>query len=236
MTLWRSLVRVQARAHTMNIPIIYEDNSLLVINKPAGVAVQVDARSSEDTVLTKIQKTYPAAELVHRLDKDTSGLLLVAKHHAAHEYLKSLFKGRLVKKTYITLVSGIVSKDEGVISLAIARSKKDFRKRVASPRAVKGARPAETHFKVVQRLKEYTLLEVVPKTGRTHQIRSHLASIGHPVACDKLYGGKKYKCPEELGRQFLHAAGLELIAEDKKRICLEADLPSDLKKALGAVR
>lgn len=216
--------------------IMYEDNSLLVINKPAGVPVQVDARSAEHTVLTEIQKAHPAAELVHRLDKDTSGLLLVAKNHATHEYLKSLFKERLIKKTYITLISGIVSKDEGIISLAIARSKKDFRKRVATPRVVEGARPAETHFKIVQRFKEYTLLEVVPKTGRTHQIRSHLASIGHPVACDKLYGGKKYMCPGELGRQFLHASRLEFTAEDKKRIRLEADLPNDLKKALKLLR
>ena len=194
--------------------------------------MQVDARSAESTVLTKIKKTYPEAELAHRLDKDTSGLLLVAKNSASYEFLKSLFKERRIKKTYVALVSGVISKDEGVISLAIARSKKDFRKRVAIPRVVEGARPAETHFKVLNRFKEYTLLEVFPKTGRTHQIRSHLASIGHPVACDELYGGKKYKCPVGLSRQFLHASGLEFVAEDGKRINLEAELPNDLKKAL----
>src|SRR3989344_356796 len=161
---------------------------------------------------------------------------MIAKNQATGEYGKTLFKERRVKKTYITLVSGVVSKDEGVISLAITRSKKDFRKRVASPRMVEGARVAETHFKVLQRYHEYTLLEVSPKTGRTHQIRSHLASIWYPVACDRLYGGKKYTCPKGLGRQFLHAAGLEFITKTGTCINLEAELPSDLKKALVALK
>lgn len=194
--------------------------------------MQVDARSVESTVLTEVQKTYPEAELAHRLDKDTSGLLVIAKNHAAYEHLKLLFKERRITKTYVALVSGVVSKDEGVISLAITRSKKDFRKHVATPRVVEGARPAETLFKVTRRFKEYTLLEVSPKTGRTHQVRSHLASIGHPVVCDKLYGGKRYLCPSGLRRQFLHASGLEFITENGKRIRLEAELARDLENAL----
>jgi len=215
--------------------IIYEDNNFLVINKPAGVPVQVDARSTENTILDEIKKTYSEALLAHRLDKDTSGLLLVAKNPASYEYFKQLFKERRVKKTYIALVSGAVSRDEGVISLAIARSKKDFRKRVATPRIMEGARSAETHYKVIKRYKEYTLLEVSPKTGRTHQIRSHLASIGYPVVCDQLYGGKKYICPNGLGRQFLHAAKLEFETNDGKHINLEAELPSDLKETLSVL-
>ncbi|OGZ45171.1 MAG: hypothetical protein A3J54_03530 [Candidatus Ryanbacteria bacterium RIFCSPHIGHO2_02_FULL_45_13b] len=215
--------------------VIYEDNDVFVIDKPAGVPVEVAAHSTETTILDEVQKTYPDGVLVHRLDKDTSGLLMVAKNAVSCEYFKQLFKERKIKKTYITLVSGIVSKDDGVILLAITRSKKDFRKRVTTPRTVEGARPAETYFQVLQRYKDYTLLEVSPKTGRTHQIRSHLASIGYPVACDKLYGGKKYTCPKGLGRQFLHASGLEFVTKDGKHIKLEAELPSDLKKALVAL-
>mgnify|MGYP001581238658 FL=1 len=131
--------------------IVYEDNDVLVLNKPAGVPVEVSAHSNECTVLDDVRESYPEAMLVHRLDKDTSGLLMVAKNPAVHEYYKQLFKDHKIKKTYIVLVSGTVSKDEGVISLPIVRSKKDFRKRITSPRMVPGARPAETHFKVLQR-------------------------------------------------------------------------------------
>ena len=138
--------------------IIYEDNDILVLNKAAGVPVQVDVHSAEKTVLDEVQTTYPEALLVHRLDKDTSGLLMVAKNSVSYEYFKQLFKERKVKKTYIALVSGVVSKDEGVISLSITRSKKDFRKRVVSPLAAKGARPAETHFKVIKKYQKKTLL------------------------------------------------------------------------------
>lgn len=212
--------------------LIYEDEDILVLNKPAGIAVEVSARSSERTVLDDVRETYPEALLVHRIDKDTSGLLMVAKNAEAHEYYKQLFKERKIQKTYITLVSGAVSKDEGVITLPIVRSKKDFRKRISSPRMVPGARAAETHFKIIKKFDGYTLLEVSPKTGRTHQIRSHLASIGYPVACDTLYGGKKYSCPAGLGRQFLHAAGLKFITKNDKHLHLEAELPSKLAETL----
>lgn len=225
-------IAINAMIFNMN-DIIYEDDDILVLNKPAGVPVEVHTRSDEPTLLHEVQKKFPDAVLVHRLDKDTSGLLMVAKTPAAYEYYKHLFKERKVKKTYVALVSGVVSKDEGVISLAIMRSKKDFRKRVATPRVVKGARQAETHYKVIKRYADYTLLEVSPKTGRTHQIRSHLASIGYPVACDKLYGGKKYTCPQGLGRQFLHAAGLEFTSKTGEKIHLEIELPSELESVLA---
>ena len=236
--------------------VVYEDESILVVNKPAGVSVhpptniiggrvyppanalrervRPDKHRTESTLIQEIQKDYPAAQLAHRLDKDTSGLLLVAKNMHAYEYLKDLFKKRKIKKKYIALVTGVIAKDEGEITLPIARSKKDFRKRVATPHVTKDSRPAETRFKVLKRFPErnYTLVEVHPKTGRTHQIRSHLASIGHPVACDKLYGGKRYACPMGLTRQFLHAAGLGLSLSEGRRIILEAELPSDLHSAL----
>lgn len=214
---------------------IYEDSNILVVHKPAGVSVHPDVHRDEGTLIQEIQQQYPDAELAHRLDKDTSGLLLVGKNHEAWEYLKGLFKERQIQKKYIALVVGEVAKDEGVINLPITRSKSDFRKRIATSRPDEDARPAETHYKVIQRLSGFTLLEVLPKTGRTHQIRSHLASLGYPVVCDPLYGGKKFICPCNLERQFLHAFGLEFTNMDGNRIRLETDLPEDLASVLQAI-
>lgn len=213
-------------------PIIYEDAAILVIDKPAGVAVHADAHHTGGTILDEVRITYPHAELAHRLDKDTSGLLIVAKNADAHVYLKQLFKTRAIAKTYLALVSGIVIKDDMVIALAIGRSSQDFRKRVAKPTPDENARPAETHIRVLKRLGAYTLIEAMPKTGRTHQVRTHLSSIGHPIACDTLYGGKKFLCPTGLTRQFLHAFALEFTTHDGKRLRLEAALPSDLANVL----
>lgn len=198
--------------------------------KEFGGRINPDEHEVQGTVIQEIQKTYPEAQLAHRLDKDTSGLLLVAKNEKTYAYLKELFKKREIKKIYVALVVGIISKDEGDITLPITRSTKDFRKRIATPHTSVDARAAETHYKVLQRFleKSYTLMEVIPKTGRTHQIRSHMASIGHPVACDKLYGGKRYACPAGLQRQFLHAAGLDFVAMDGKRLRLEVDMPEEL--------
>lgn len=209
--------------------VVYEDNDVLVIDKPAGMPVHPDMRHEEGTVIQEIQKKYPKAELVHRLDKDTSGLLLIAKHAKAHVYMKELFKNRAITKKYLALVVGEVKKNEGNIRLDIGRSRKDFKKRVAKQKPEEGTRSAETHYKVLKRPVGFTLLEVTIKTGRTHQIRSHLASIGHPVACDTLYGGKRYACPAGVFRQFLHAYLLEFSLPNGKRLRLESELPADLK-------
>jgi 23S rRNA pseudouridine1911/1915/1917 synthase len=214
------------------VTVVYEDKDILVVNKPAGISVHPDEHREEGTLIQEIQQQYPEAELAHRLDKDTSGLLLVAKHHEAYEYLKSLFKERTVKKTYLALVIGEIPKDEGEVNLPIARSKSDFRKRIAKPNFDPAARPAETHFAVQHRYSGFTLLEVRPITGRTHQIRSHMASLGHPVVCDPLYGGKKFVCPAGLKRQFLHAYKLEFTNMAGEHIQLEAELPEDLQVVL----
>lgn len=214
---------------------IYEDEDILVVDKPAGLSVHPDAHHADGTLLDMVQKTYPGAQLAHRLNKDTSGLLIVAKHEGAYQYMKEQFKNRAVAKTYIALVVGEVAKDAGEIHLAIERSTKDFKKRVAKPNFSPTARPAETHYKVVERFSGFTLLEVSPKTGRTHQIRSHLCAIGHPVACDPLYGGKKFVCPAGLTRQFLHAVALECTAPNGERLKLETDLAPDLVGVLEAL-
>lgn len=244
-----------------DIKIIYQDNDVIAVNKPAGiVAHRANLKSKilnlknekEDVFLTdwlvekfpEIKKVGDEPELrpgiVHRLDKDTSGVLVVAKNQKAFEYLKSLFQNKKIIKKYLALVEGNLKNDKGIIDLPIGRSKSDFRKKLASIRQLAEARgelrEAITEYKVLEKFPDYTLVEAYPKTGRTHQIRVHFKAIGHPVTCDSLYGGRKSKCPEGLNRHFLHANFLELNLPSGARIKLEADLPPDLENALAILR
>ena len=200
--------------------IIYEDLDILALNKPAGV--------NFDWALEDRPELIP----VHRLDKDTSGVILFAKNEKAEEYLRGLFKNREIKKTYLTLVVGEIKNKEGKIELSIGRSKRTPLKRVAIGEKRGKIREAVTGYKVLKRFDGFTLAEASPKTGRTHQIRSHFAAIGHPVVCDKLYAGKRFVCPAGLSRQFLHAFSLELTLPSGTRTRLEAELPVDLEKVL----
>ncbi|HEY4527987.1 MAG TPA: RluA family pseudouridine synthase, partial [Candidatus Paceibacterota bacterium] len=188
--------------------------------KPAGV--------NFDWMLEDRPELIP----VHRLDKDTSGVILFAKNEKTQEYLRELFKNREIKKTYLTLVVGEIKDKEGKIELAIGRSKRTPLKRVAIGEKRGKIREAVTGYKVLKRFDGFTLAEASPKTGRTHQIRSHFAAIGHPVVCDKLYAGKRFVCPAGLSRQFLHAFSLELTLPSGTRTRLEAELPVDLEKVL----
>lgn len=199
---------------------IYEDEDLVALNKPAGAIF--------DWALER----RPELFLVHRLDKDTSGIILFAKNARTQEYLKRLFQKHEIKKTYLALVVGEVKRKEGTIDLAIGRSRKTPLKRVSIGARRGKLREAVTRYKILKRFEGLTLVEAYPKTGRTHQIRSHFAAIGHPVVCDKLYAGKKFICPGGLTRQFLHAAALELTLPSGGRLRLEADLPADLAAAL----
>lgn len=158
--------------------------------------------------------------------------MLFAKSVGAQEYLKRLFQKHEINKTYLALVVGKVKQRKGIIDLAIGRSRRTPLKR-ASIGARRGKqREAVTRYKIIKRFEGFTLVEAYPKTGRTHQIRSHFAAIGHPVVCDKLYAGKKLICPQGLTRQFLHAAALELTLPSGGRLRLEADLPPDLAAVL----
>ncbi|OGF66548.1 hypothetical protein A2757_01000 [Candidatus Giovannonibacteria bacterium RIFCSPHIGHO2_01_FULL_48_47] len=207
-----------------DLKIIYEDADILALAKPAGV--------NFDWAL----EDRPELFVVHRLDKDTSGIILFAKNEKAQEYLRGLFKNREIKKSYLALVVGNIKEREGKIELAIGRSKKTPLKRVAIGERRGTIREAATEYVVLKRLDGFTLVEAFPKTGRTHQIRSHFAAIGHPVACDKLYSGRKtFLCPAGLARQFLHAFSLELTLPSGTRIRLEAELPRDLKNVLENV-
>ena len=203
----------------MEFDIIFEDKDLLVIDKPTG-------KNSDDF-----------EKRVHRLDKDTSGILLVAKNDKALDFFQKQFKNREVSKKYIALVVGEIKTSEGEIKTLIGRDKKNRKKqrayRETEPDAkTKGLREALTKYKILEKFKDYTLLEVQPKTGRKHQIRCHLAYSGHPVAGDKLYGFKNQPCPKGLNRQFLHANQLEIKMMDGKIKKFRSDLPKELKQIL----
>ncbi|MDE2399539.1 MAG: RluA family pseudouridine synthase [Patescibacteria group bacterium] len=227
-----------------SIKILYEDKDILAIDKPAGIAVHPDGRSKEKTITDWILKNYPKMKnvgepmgeikrpgIVHRLDKDTSGVLLLAKNQKAYEFLKGQFKNREVKKTYNAIVNGWFKEDRGVINKPIGRSPSDFRKYSASRGARGEMREAITRYKVLKRFNEgklhkYTFLEVYPKTGRTHQIRVHLKAVDHPVVCDSLYNPKG-SCPKSITRMALHAKAIEFKDSKGKIIKVESLLPAE---------
>ncbi len=212
------------------LEIIYEDSDILALDKPAGV--------NFDWALEE----RPELLVVHRLDKDTSGVILFAKNEKTQEYLRGLFKNREIKKSYLALVVGEMKNKEGKIELSIGRSKKTPLKRAAIGERRGTIREAVTEYEVKKKYGDFTLVQARPKTGRTHQIRSHFAAIGHPVVCDRLYSGKRFVCPAGLSRQFLHASSLELTlpsglsaeasAKAGTRMRLEAELPEDLERVL----
>lgn len=240
----------------INLKIIYEDDDILAVNKPAGINVHPDEHHKENTLIQIISQKYPQIlevgddpkkrpGVVHRLDRDTSGVLILAKSEKSFEYLKNLFKNQLIKKTYIALVSGKLGKEKGergVVDKPIARSARNPILRTARGKIRGELKSAITEYKILDYFKlpsvkerYFTLVEVYPKTGRTHQIRAHFKALGAPVTGDKLYGGKSAKI-ERLVRQFLHAASLEFTLPSGGRIKLEADLPDDLKSFLEKLK
>jgi len=208
----------------MKIPIIYEDNDLIVIDKPTNLLVH-PVKDEKNTLIDY----FPKAKLVHRLDKDTSGLLLLAKNEKTFNWLKSQFKNRKIKKKYLALVVGKLKDKKGIISKTISRSKKRGGSQTTAP--IGKRKQAITRYKVLKEFPNYTFLEVVPETGRTHQIRIHLASIGHPITGDEKYKFKRQRTLEGLKRQFLHASYLQFRMPNKI-MKFELKLPNDLKLIL----
>jgi 23S rRNA pseudouridine1911/1915/1917 synthase len=216
--------------------IVYEDNDLLVVDKPAGMAVHPSPGHSEGTLVHALLAHSPELStvggegrpgIVHRLDKDTSGLIIVAKNDDAHLALAKQLKDRRVEKTYVALVEGRVEPSEGTIDAPIARHPA-HRQRMA---VVAGGRASRTRYRVLRVIGGYSLLELHPETGRTHQLRVHLASIGHPVAGDRVYG--RSTRDEAFPRQLLHAQRLGFAhPRTGARIEVEAELPEDLKAAI----
>jgi len=210
--------------------VIYEDEYLQVLDKPAGIDVENIPRRVHPPKFSegKLRR-------VHRLDKDTSGILLVAKNDKALEFFQKQFKERKVEKKYLCLVVGNLKNKEGEIKTLLGRSPKDRRKQKVflpqEPGAL-GKREAITNYKVLERFKNYDLIEVEPKTGRKHQIRAHFSYLGHPIAGDKLYGFKNQLCPKGLKRQFLHASYLKIKMPDEKIKEFRLELPEDLKSVI----
>ena len=218
--------------------IVFEDEDLLVVDKPAGLATHPSPGHSRHTLVHAVLAHCPDLSgiggkqrpgIVHRLDKDTSGLIIVAKHDAAHLSLAQQLKERRVEKRYLALVEGRPEPPEGVIDAPIGRHPQ-HRKRMA---VVEGGREARTRYRVVREVAGRSLVEVSPEHGRTHQIRVHLAAIGHPVIGDPMYGRRGGR-PSSLRRQFLHAQRLAFRhPRTGERLELEAPLPEDLEKALA---
>ena len=259
---------LKAEAEAIPLDVIYEDKDLAVINKPAGMMVHAgsgktdDARSRGTLVnallyrFNKLSSTGGELRpgIVHRLDKDTSGLIVVAKNDKAHAALGEMFSSRRIKKTYIALVEGRLERDKGTITAAVSRD--TIRRTRMTTRPNENARSAVSHYEVIRKLETrfgpFALVRVRIETGRTHQIRVHMSSIGHPVVGDTLYGGAGQlveKTPPQsgktagrrgsegerlrLGRNFLHAARLEFAHPTTgKAMELEAPLPEELEAFL----
>ncbi|KKR65172.1 MAG: Pseudouridylate synthase RluA [Parcubacteria group bacterium GW2011_GWF1_40_5] len=198
--------------------IIYEDDNILAINKPAGVVVHRDSHHESGTLVDEILEKYPEIKgvgddserpgIVHRLDKDTSGIILIAKNQLAFEFLKKQFQERKIEKYYRVLVVGEVKDREGIIDLPIGRSFVNPTKRVARGKMRGKIREARTKYGVLNKFEGFTYLEASPKTGRTHQIRSHFAAIDHPVVCVLLQLNFAY--PPEFQKRRVIVSSLKL--------------------------
>jgi 23S rRNA pseudouridine1911/1915/1917 synthase len=228
---------------TIEIHVVYEDDDLLIVDKPSGLVVHPAPGHWRGTLVNALLARgdhyggiagVARPGIVHRLDRDTSGLLIVARNDAAQAGVMAQLKARRVRKTYLALVQGTVSAAVGRIEAPIGRDPKD-RKRMA---VVTDGRPSVTGYRVRERFAGWTVLELDLITGRTHQIRVHLAALGHPVAGDVVYGtGTARKGPDGLERLFLHAWRLELVSPTSgKLVRVEAPLPASLEAALEGLR
>lgn len=234
----------------VSMDIIYTDDDMIVVNKPPGVSAHGGENVSGPTVVDFLLPKFPeiasvgddpsfakATEgepnirpgIVHRLDKDTSGVMVVARNQPTFEALKELFKTRKVEKIYWAVVCGTPRHMQGTIFAPIGRLVAAPLKRgVEQGRSrIRGARDAVTEYRVLKKGESYSLIELKPKTGRMHQLRVHLKSIGHPIACDAVYGGKNVCCPEGCHRQLLHARSLSFSFPEGRRLNFEADAPED---------
>ncbi len=223
------------RAEAIPLDIIYEDTELLVVNKPAGMVVHPAHGNPAHTLVNAL--LYHVRNLsgvggnirpgiVHRLDKDTSGLLVVAKNDAAHFFLARLFKDHNIDRTYQAIVRGVVQHDEGEIDEPVGRAFLNRKRVIIRP---SGGKEALTYYRVKKRFSKATWLEVKPRTGRTHQIRVHLSHLGHPVLGDSLYGIKAIG----IDRQALHASELGFThPKTKEKLHFESPLPTDIRSLI----
>jgi 23S rRNA pseudouridine1911/1915/1917 synthase len=229
-------------AEDIPLDIVFENDDLLIVNKPAGMVVHPAAGHASGTLVNAVLGYDPDIEgiggeerpgLVHRLDKETSGLIVLAKNERAHHWLQDQFRLRTVEKTYLALVDGKPPTPSGRVEAAIGRDPRQ-RKKMAIVPANKG-REATSEYKTVESFKEHTLLEFHPLTGRTHQIRLHCAFLKCPIVGDEIYGRKNPSL--RLGRHFLHAVRLKITLPNENRPrTFRAELPEELNEALESLR
>lgn len=231
-----------AAAEPVAVPILAAEKDFLAIEKPAGIAVHPGAGVKPPTVVDALLRTHPEIRgigeserpgIVHRLDKDVSGVMLVARTRRGYDWLKDEFKGRRVAKTYVALVSGGPTQESGIVDRPIARSNRRARMSARTPG--QGGKEAVTHWKVLRRYRNAALLEVTIETGRTHQIRAHLFSIGLPIVGDPLYKARGGKA-SPLGRPFLHSERIEFTDPDGERRVYESPLPEALRAYLDTLK
>jgi 23S rRNA pseudouridine1911/1915/1917 synthase len=232
----------------MELPILYEDADVVAVNKPAGLITHSDGRTQEETAEDWFYEKYPETKVfsaepedaetserkvgyVHRLDRDTSGVLVFAKNPAAYEFLRKAFHDRDVKKTYLAFTYGAPKEKKGVIDFDIGRSRQDFRLRSAQPKAKGHLRDALTRYEVIGETGESALIKMSPETGRTHQIRVHLKAIHHPIIGDPLYAPNR-ELALGITRLGLHAYQIDLPLPTGGRTLITAPLPSDLMPAM----
>ena len=233
---------------SIKLDVVWENENVAVINKPAGLVVHPSDAHKSGTLVNAILARWPSLRnvgedkfrpgIVHRLDKDTSGFLLIAKNNKVFKYLKEQFQKRKIEKRYLALAYGQIDEKQGIIKKSIERSKKipTKQKTVDIENETDRSKKAETRYKVIKKFHHYTLVEAIPKTGRMHQIRVHFASLGHPLAGDKKYSFKRQKQMERLNRHFLHAAYLKFKLPDGEIIEIKSELPKDLNNFLKKIR
>jgi len=235
---------LRATPEPIPIEILYEDEDLVVVNKPAGMVVHAGAGAASGTLVNALLHRLQTLSgvggplrpgIVHRLDRGTSGVLIVARHDEAHRQLAEQFRARRVEKTYLALVHGNLKQDRGAIGLPIAR---DLRRRTRMTARRHAGREARTDWRVLARLAGFTLVEVGLHTGRTHQVRVHFSALGHPVVGDTLYGAPRHpragrRTLPPLGRNFLHAARIRFEHPRRaKPVEVRAPLPPELRAYL----
>lgn len=220
-----------------DLDILYEDSDVMVVNKPAGLAVHLSETGRPQPTVAAFAAARGVVDsdierpgIVHRLDKDTSGVIVIAKAPIAKEYMQKLFAKRQVSKTYWALVAGRLKDSEATIRLPVDRSRSKPVKRSVVP----GGRAAVTHYKVLEELPGASLIEVSLETGRTHQIRVHFNHLGHPVVGDRLYNNTKGA--HALSRQFLHAKEISFMGPSNQLIKVSCPLPDDLSEYLNGLR
>jgi 23S rRNA pseudouridine1911/1915/1917 synthase len=232
----RELTPLKASPEDIPLDILYQDADVIAVNKPAGLVVHAGAGRDSGTLVNALLHHFGSLSevggdlrpgIVHRIDKGTSGVLLVARTDAAHRHLAAQFANRKVEKTYLALVEGSVGQDSGEITSPITR---DPVRRTRMTAKLEHGRAAFTAWRVIERLHGLTLLEVRIGTGRTHQIRVHLSSIGHPIACDTLYGAAAHpKGRTPLHRPWLHAWRIRFTSPSSGQlVSIEAPIPSEL--------